>query len=255
MTPLIEHKSGRWRSSFIKTWKLLLSEWLFAFWIFSGSTKGGRIQMIHFFPKKAAKLTIFFAKPHSSEEKLFGTLDPNYFSFFSLSYDWWISEITHATPPPQKKTLNFLLTACFANLIPKFLEMLQILPLEFSTFIHFPDKTATWNFPKSETCSQQQKITFDFFGTLRQKRSKQMVSFQPQRLFSKTEAPKNQQFLPAHTFLKTNTKIKYDAPLLGEKNFFQQNTNFFCFHKVLMRSWFFLSSIGFSCILCDTELF
>ena len=209
--------------------------------------------MTHFISKKAAKLTNFFEEHHSSKKKCFGTLGPNYFSFFPLSFDWWISEITHATPPPPKKTLNFLLTACFANLIPKFLEMLQILPLEFSTFIHFPDKTATWKFPKSETFPQQQKITFGFFGTLRQKRSKQMISLQTQRLFSKTEAPKNQHFLPAHTFLKINTKIKYDAITFRGKETFSKKPVF----SVLLKFWWrvgFFSSIGFSCILCDTQL-
>ena len=105
----------------------------------------------------------------------------------------------------------------------------------------FPRQDGDMEFSKKRNNFSTTKNTFDFFGTLRQKRSKQKVSFQPQRLFSKKEAPKNQHFLPAHTFLKINTKIKYDAPTFRRKFFLRKRTPVFSvFVKFWWRVGFFI---------------
>ena len=112
--------------------------------------------MTQFIPKKAAKLTTFFDEHHSSKKSFFGTLGPIYFSFFSLSFDWWISEITHATAtfppstPPKKKQLTFRSLPNLRVWFPNFWRFYKFYLYSFPPRYTFPTKRRHGSFQKAK---------------------------------------------------------------------------------------------------------
>ena len=249
------------KQQFHKNWKLLLSEWLFAFWISSGSTKGKRIQLTHFISKKAAKLTNFFEEHHSSKKKFFGTLGPNYFSFFSLFFDWWISEITHAiatftpsTPPPSpKKTLTFRSPPNLRVWFPSFWRCYKFYLYSFPPRYTFPTKRRHGSFQKAKHFPNNKKSPLVFSAPWDRNVRNKWFPSNHNDCFSRRRLQKiNTSFLRIH-FWKSIPKLYMMPSLLGERKLFSKTPVFSVLVKFSWRVGFF-SSIGFSCILWDTQL-
>ena len=190
--------------------------------------------MTHFFSKKAAKMTNFFEEHHGSKKKFFGTLGPNYFSFFCLSFDWWISEITHATgtlppsPPKKKKQLTFRSPPNLRVWFPNFWRCYKFYLYSFPPRYTFPTKRRYGSFQKAKHFPKNKKSPFVFSAPWdRNVRNKWFPSNHndcfPRRRLQKI----NTSFLRIH-FWKSIPKINMMPPLVREKKLFQRH-QFFLF--------------------------
>ena len=157
------------------------------------------------------------------------------FFFFSLSFDCWISEITHATatfppstPPPKKKQLTFRSPPNLRVWFPIFWRCYKFYLYSFPPRYTFPTKRRHGSFQKAKHFPNNKKSPLVFSAPWdRNVRNKWFPSNHTD-CFSRRRLQKiNTSFLRIH-FWKSIPKLNMMPSLLWERKLFQKH-QFFLF--------------------------